>query len=178
MAAHLRCYETQEDYGIQSSPRAPVERGSARFLPASRNADEHTGAGSCTLQAGRMGKRNSYRGTLPDFLQNADTDEEVYVILPTTEEENAALAPLTENAHTTLGKKAASNGLHALRSRAKIVLLIISGALGAAIWYWGFSADTDSQFQVALVTRGDLTKVVTATGQLNPRVTVQVSSQI
>src|SRR5262249_47192003 len=63
-------------------------------------------------------------------------------------------------------------------SKPKIVLLIILFSIGAGIWYWNKSQDAGAQFEVAMVSRGDLTKVVTATGQLNPRTTVQVSSQI
>ena len=45
-------------------------------------------------------------------------------------------------------------------------------------WYYKSTRDTAPEYQTAPVTRGDLTQVVTATGQLGPVLNVQVGSQI
>jgi HlyD family secretion protein len=50
--------------------------------------------------------------------------------------------------------------------------------LGGGAWYW-MARDGDApEYQTALVSRGELIQAVTATGQLNPVVNVQVGSQI
>lgn len=60
-----------------------------------------------------------------------------------------------------------------------ISLLIILAALGAGItWYVKTHREPPPDYQTTPVTRGDLTQVVTATGQLGPVVNVQVGSQI
>jgi HlyD family secretion protein len=60
--------------------------------------------------------------------------------------------------------------------------IVTSGALlvvvGGAWWWWTASNGDTPQYQTALVTRSALTQVVTATGQLNPVISVQVGSQI
>lgn len=59
-----------------------------------------------------------------------------------------------------------------------IILLVVGGAAGGAIWYFVIEHESGSQYQTAQVTRGDLIQAVTASGQLNPVVNVQVGSQI
>src|SRR6267378_7077080 len=59
-----------------------------------------------------------------------------------------------------------------------LILLLFIGVGGAAAWYLNNSRNRGPQYLTARVTRGDLTQVVTATGQLNPVVNVQVGSQI
>src|SRR6266850_2099411 len=59
-----------------------------------------------------------------------------------------------------------------------LVLLLLIGGGGAAAWYLGNVRDAGPQYLTAPVTRGDLTQVVTATGQLNPVINVQVGSQV
>jgi HlyD family secretion protein len=49
---------------------------------------------------------------------------------------------------------------------------------GFGVWYAKFRRDSAPQYQAALATRGDLTQIVTATGQLNPVTNVQVGCQI
>jgi len=56
---------------------------------------------------------------------------------------------------------------------AGIVLLI-----GLGVWYVKFRKDNAPQYLTAPVTRGDLTQLVTAAGQLNPVTNVQVGCQI
>ena len=58
-----------------------------------------------------------------------------------------------------------------------MVLLALAG-IGWGIWHLTHSEESKPQFLTTAVSRGDLTQVVTATGQLNPVVNVQVGSQI
>jgi HlyD family secretion protein len=58
---------------------------------------------------------------------------------------------------------------------------IIAGVIvlaGLGVWYFKFRGDGGPQYQTIQVTPGDLTQVVTATGQLNPVTNVQVGCQI
>ena len=50
--------------------------------------------------------------------------------------------------------------------------------VGLGVWYFKFRGDNAPQYQTIQVARGDLTQVVTATGQLNPVTNVQVGCQI
>src|SRR5499427_2164328 len=59
-----------------------------------------------------------------------------------------------------------------------VVVLAVVGAAGAGIWYAVKNHNGDVQYQTAAVTKGDLIQTVTASGQLNPVVNVQVGSQI
>src|SRR5712664_4437368 len=59
-----------------------------------------------------------------------------------------------------------------------VILVVLGGLAGGAIWYFVADHDSASQYQIAQVTRGDLIQSVTASGQLNPVVNVQVGSQI
>jgi HlyD family secretion protein len=60
-----------------------------------------------------------------------------------------------------------------------ITILVILGAVaGGAFWYVKSHHEAAPEYQIAPVTRGDLTQVVTATGQLGPVLNVQVGSQI
>ena len=61
--------------------------------------------------------------------------------------------------------------------RAVIIASVIVLA-GLGVWYFKFRGNNAPQYQTILVTRGDLTQVVTATGQLNPVTNVQVGCQI
>ena len=57
-------------------------------------------------------------------------------------------------------------------------LVLVSLLLGAGWWYWKHPRETTPDYRTATVTRGDITQAVTASGQLNPVVSVQVGSQI
>jgi HlyD family secretion protein len=57
-------------------------------------------------------------------------------------------------------------------------LLLIGGLAAGAYFYFQRNAKPETQYQTAPVTRGELVQTVTATGQLNPVVNVQVGSQI
>lgn len=59
-----------------------------------------------------------------------------------------------------------------------LLILVVVG--GAAWGYWHFrgKADTATEYQTTKVARGDIIQAVTATGQLNPVLNVQVGSQI
>jgi len=56
-------------------------------------------------------------------------------------------------------------------------LVVLGGLIAAGVWYFK-RGEAAPQYQTAPVTRGDLLQVVTATGNLNPVVNVQVGSQI
>jgi len=59
-----------------------------------------------------------------------------------------------------------------------VILVIIAAAVSGGIWYVKKNEPEAPVYQTAQVTRGELTQVVTASGQLNPVVNVQVGSQI
>jgi HlyD family secretion protein len=59
-----------------------------------------------------------------------------------------------------------------------IILLALGAAIGGGTWYYLRHQDSAPEYQTVTVTKGDITQVVTATGQLNPVVNVQVGSQI
>src|ERR1041385_8855090 len=59
-----------------------------------------------------------------------------------------------------------------------VIGVALVGAIGGGAWYWQSKRDGDTEYQTAKVARGDLIQLVTATGQLNPVVNVQVGSQI
>src|SRR5437899_2830588 len=59
-----------------------------------------------------------------------------------------------------------------------VIVLLVGGAAGGGYWYYKKYNSEAPQYQTAAVTRGDLTQTVTATGQLNPVVNVQVGSQV
>jgi len=57
--------------------------------------------------------------------------------------------------------------------------LLILGAIGGGVWYfYEQKTDKEPEFAVTKVARGDITQSVTATGDLQPVVSVDVSSQI
>ncbi|MFA6562648.1 MAG: efflux RND transporter periplasmic adaptor subunit [Verrucomicrobiia bacterium] len=59
-----------------------------------------------------------------------------------------------------------------------LVLLLLAGGAGYGAWYFWLRTDSTPRYQTATVTRGELTQAVTATGQLNPVLNVQVGCQI
>jgi HlyD family secretion protein len=60
-----------------------------------------------------------------------------------------------------------------------LAFLIILAAAGVGAYYWkAGSSQEEIEFRLAQVTRGRIIQVVTATGQLNPVVNIQVGSQI
>lgn len=59
-----------------------------------------------------------------------------------------------------------------------ITLLILVAIGGFGWWYYQTRHETAPEYQTAIVTRGNLTQAVTATGQLGPVLNVQVGSQI
>jgi HlyD family secretion protein len=59
-----------------------------------------------------------------------------------------------------------------------IVLLAAALLIGGGAWYFVRRDSGAAQYQIGAVSRGDLAQVVTATGQLNPVLNVQVGSQI
>jgi HlyD family secretion protein len=60
-----------------------------------------------------------------------------------------------------------------------LVFLAVIGALaGGGVWYYRNKKSAAPDYQTVTVTRGSLQQIVTATGQLDPVVDVQVGSQI
>ncbi len=59
-----------------------------------------------------------------------------------------------------------------------VTFLLILAIGGVGVWYFKTHHEQATEYQTAAVTRGDLTQVVTATGQLGPVLNVQVGSQI
>jgi len=59
-----------------------------------------------------------------------------------------------------------------------IVIVLALAAAGGGWWYWNKSHTEEVKYQTGAVARGEITQVVTATGQLNPVVNVTVGSQI
>lgn len=59
-----------------------------------------------------------------------------------------------------------------------VLLLLVGGLVTGVKWYLKKKATTATEYLTAKVTQGDITQAVTATGQLNPVLNVQVGSQI
>jgi HlyD family secretion protein len=60
-----------------------------------------------------------------------------------------------------------------------LVLLVLAAAgIGGGYWYYSHRDNSTPEYQTTVITRGDLTQAVTATGQLNPVTNVTVGSQI
>ncbi len=59
-----------------------------------------------------------------------------------------------------------------------ITLVLLGSAISASVWYLKQPAAEPPDYRTGAVSKGDLTQAVTATGQLNPVVNVQVGSQI
>jgi len=59
-----------------------------------------------------------------------------------------------------------------------IIIVLALTAAGGGWWYWKQSRPQEVKYQTGAVTRGDVTQVVSATGQLNPVLNVTVGSQI
>ena len=59
-----------------------------------------------------------------------------------------------------------------------LALVVLGGGIFAAVHFLGNGAEKSPEYKSTAIARGDLTQVVTATGQLNPLLNVQVGSQI
>src|SRR2546430_2723922 len=59
-----------------------------------------------------------------------------------------------------------------------LIAVVVLVAAGGGYWYYRTHHPEASQYQTAPVARGDLTQMVTATGQVEPVLNVQVGSQI
>jgi HlyD family secretion protein len=68
------------------------------------------------------------------------------------------------------------------RTRSRLLrligIVILLALMGAGAWYWWFSGPPPVQYKTALVDRGPITAIVTATGTVNPVVSVLVGSQV
>ncbi|MEK6592287.1 MAG: HlyD family efflux transporter periplasmic adaptor subunit [Pseudomonadota bacterium] len=63
-------------------------------------------------------------------------------------------------------------------NRYAISLVLALAVIGAAAYYWRQSGDNRQAYRLAKVDRGSITAAVSATGTLNPVVSVQVGSQV
>lgn len=59
-----------------------------------------------------------------------------------------------------------------------ISIVVVIAVGGGGIWYWWASGTPPIHYKTALVERGPITAIVTATGTINPVVSVQVGSQV
>lgn len=59
-----------------------------------------------------------------------------------------------------------------------IGIVSLFAIIGAGTWYWWTAGTPPVQYKTALVDRGPITAIVTATGTVNPVVSVQVGSQV
>jgi HlyD family secretion protein len=59
-----------------------------------------------------------------------------------------------------------------------IGIVMVTALGGGGLWYWWTSGTPPVQYKTALVDRGPITAIVTATGTINPVVSVQVGSQV
>lgn len=72
--------------------------------------------------------------------------------------------------------------LPARRKRSRLLWLIgiamVLAIAGGGMWYWWNSGPPPVLYKTALVDRGPITAIVTATGTVNPVISVQVGSQV
>ena len=59
-----------------------------------------------------------------------------------------------------------------------VILILLAAAAGSGWWYWNKTHPNETKYETGIVSRGDVVQVVTATGQLNPLLTVTVGSQL
>ena len=59
-----------------------------------------------------------------------------------------------------------------------IGIAILLALIGGGAWYWWTAGNPPVHYNTALVDRGPITAIVTATGTVNPVVSVQVGSQV
>lgn len=59
-----------------------------------------------------------------------------------------------------------------------VLIVVLAAVTGGGYWYYKYQKETPAEYQTSTATRGDLTQVVTATGQIGPVVNVQVGSQV
>src|SRR5260221_8392298 len=70
-----------------------------------------------------------------------------------------------------------THGKHHWPKRALITFLLVC-AVACAGWYYKQLPDASANYQTIIVSRGELLQIVTASGQLNPVLKVEVGSQI
>lgn len=59
-----------------------------------------------------------------------------------------------------------------------IGIVMVMAAGGVGLWYLWTSGTPPIQYKTALVDRGPITAIITATGTVNPVISVQVGSQV
>ena len=59
-----------------------------------------------------------------------------------------------------------------------VFLIVIAGAAGGGWYYFRNKTEKAPEFQLTKIARGDITQAVTATGDLQPVVTVDIGAQV
>ena len=59
-----------------------------------------------------------------------------------------------------------------------VIIILVGAAAWGGWWYWKKPGEQVPEYRTATVGRGDIIQAVTASGQLNPVLNVQVGSQI
>ena len=59
-----------------------------------------------------------------------------------------------------------------------IGIVTVLAIIGTGTWYWWMAGTPPVHYKTALVDRGPITAIVTATGTVNPVMSVQVGSQV
>ena len=59
-----------------------------------------------------------------------------------------------------------------------VIIILVGAAVWGGWWYWKKPGEQAPDYRTATVSRGDIIQAVTASGQLNPVLNVQVGSQI
>ncbi|HEX2100587.1 MAG TPA: efflux RND transporter periplasmic adaptor subunit, partial [Candidatus Synoicihabitans sp.] len=59
-----------------------------------------------------------------------------------------------------------------------LISVIVLGAIGGGVYYWKSRQQSPPSFNTTTVSRGDIVQAVTASGELQPVVQVEVSSQV
>ncbi len=75
-----------------------------------------------------------------------------------------------------IGAKGPSDRSHRLRRL--LVVALITAVLGSLLWYWLWPSPPELSYKLAMIDRGPITSVVTATGTVNPITSVLVGSQV
>jgi HlyD family secretion protein len=59
-----------------------------------------------------------------------------------------------------------------------VILILLGAGAGGGWWFWNRPREKPAEYRTATVTHGDVTQAVSASGQINPVLNVQVGSQI
>jgi HlyD family secretion protein len=107
-----------------------------------------------------------------------DSDDTVTDIVPRAP--THVLSPQAAERGDVLTLEARRGPFRSRTWRGSLLIAVGGGLLGlaGAMWYWWVSGAEPVHYKTAPVDRGPITSVVTATGTVNPVVSVQVGSQV